>query len=279
MKEESVPMVSSQSHDDRSHTLDHPTQTSVAVAATATSPSSSSPSSSASSSSWSVASLQEQWNTFQDSQRLERLASCLELDQLLKECRKQQISSNGKNNNNNNTNLVQTTDPLESISPGLRTMKYFGWRGILSQLRPQQSMVAKEDINPTATGSIIQEQDDDSHDRDHHRELDAIHRQIQSSCSREQHAVWACRAVATGCGKELASLKRCFEEQHHAYDVLTVPRTNYEGSSNTEGKSDRRTIPCFEEQQVMGSCVTTNALQLLERKQQREGRKKESSSS
>jgi hypothetical protein len=143
---------------------------------------------------------------------------------------------------------------LESISPGLRTMKYFGWRGILAS----QASAPGQSIDQTIAIAV------DNNDNDTRT---MIHNEIRQSCSREQHAVWACRSVATGCGKELASLKKCFEQLDHTYDVLLVPHTGYDTKRNYY---PNHKIPCFQEQQLLGSCVTSNAQQLLRRKQQRE---------
>jgi hypothetical protein len=210
--------------------------------------------SSSSSSSWSYSSLKEQLDTFQDAQRLERLARCLQLDQLLKDCRQ-------RHRKESDVHSPSELDPLESISPGLRTMKYFGWRGILVS-NPELGQSSDE----TTAATIAVDDDDDI------RAM--IHNRIRHSCSREQHAVWACRAVATGCGKELASLKKCFEQQLHSYDILTAPHTGYETKLNNY---PTHKIPCFQAQQLLGSCVTSNAQLLLRRKQQRESAPENSS--
>jgi hypothetical protein len=211
---------------------------------------------SSSSSSWTYSYWKEQLDTFEDAQRMDRLAKCLQLDQVLKDCRQRQ--RNGSSNH-----WPTEGDPLESISPGLRTMKYFGWRGILkSKAAPGQS-------SDEATAISITEEDDDDDARI------MIQKIVRQSCSREQHAVWACRAVATGCGKELASLKRCFEQQPHSYDVLAVPHTGYDTRWHD---SPTHTIPCFQVQQLLGSCVTLSGQRLLRRKQQREAAAESSAS-
>jgi hypothetical protein len=152
-------------------------------------------------------------------------------------------------------------DPLEAISPGLRTMKYYGWRGILTNL---SSSSASNGHAEDTEDQMQQEQPKDDNTTFHK----ALHDQIQNSCSREQHAVWACRAVATGCGKELAHLKKCFEEEHPNEQemILVVPHTGYD----TSAREVNNHIPCLQAQQTLGACVTANAKSLLERKQRRE---------
>jgi hypothetical protein len=172
----------------------------------------------------SLSSWKEKLIEFQDEQQMERLRKCLELDELLKQCRNKHSDS--------------PDDPLETMSPGLRTMKYYGWRGILK----------RENIDPL------------------------IHQHIQSSCSREQHAVWACRAVATGCGYELSMLKTCFDNHNNEYDILTTPITRYDSPEqppSTSSSAPLRQVPCEDAQRILGTCVTANAKKLLQRKQQR----------
>ena len=233
------------------------------------------PSSSSSSSSWwpfsssssASSSWQEQWEEFHDGQRLERLSTCLQLDDILKQCRRQRKFRQRDESDND-------VDPLETISPGLRTMKYYGWRGILTKLKKSTS----------SDNDDKRDDGDGDHDTRHQTQPDpafnkALHDQIQSSCSREQHAVWACRAVATGCGKELAHLKKCFEDDYPNEQemILVVPHTAYDNSNSAKDNNNKKgtarssiIIPCYEAQQRLGACVTANATSLLERKQKRE---------
>lgn len=179
-----------------------------------------------SSSSWSAllpSTWVERWNTFNDDQRVERLHICRQLEKVLDSCRHQ----NDKN-----------PMAIENLSPGLRVMKYFKWRGILKDLEEEQD-------NPETSSRFSQA--------------------IQNSCAREQHAVWACRAVATGCGQDLSALKSCFESEG-AYTVLVHPSTKYD---NKIGDNTNNVVPCQEFQQNLGACVTKGAQDLLQRRQQR----------
>lgn len=119
---------------------------------------------------------------------------------------------------------------MEEFPGGLRRIKYFGWRGVLQ----------KEAMPENLKDAII------------------------SSCARERHSVWACRAVSLGCGKELGSLKAGFDEQGPVA-ILYQPHTAYESS----GKVDTG-IPCAELQATLGSCVRQRGIELLERKQQQQ---------
>lgn len=91
-------------------------------------------------------------------------------------------------------------------------------------------------------------------------------------CSREKHAVWACRAGALQCGGELVQLRNCFNDlqkpppnsssnvKNHGA-VLKTSGTAYEPKERNANKD----IPCRELQEKMGTCVAKNASELAER--------------
>ena len=103
------------------------------------------------------------------------------------------------------------------------------------------------------------------------------HPEIENLCSREEHLVWASRAVAIGCGRELGALKTCFENEG-AYKVLMTPTTAYEEGQvqkqkqqqKSTNKQSRMVIPCHELQQKLGNCVSIGANELYERRRRRQ---------
>ena len=239
--------------------------------------------SSSSSSSWSSwfvspSVLRERFQEFDDEQRIARLSECRKLDKILRDCRKRHQPGKARSRYTKNTDQ---DDPIESVSIGVRNMKYFGWRGIL---KPPTPSTPKDD--PSANGESSGDDNETNHDNN--PDLSIFHPKIRSSCAREEHAVWACRAISTGCGKDLAELKRCFDDVDQVDEVetsggsrlpqhirvLTSSYTNYQGIvEKVDGASAmKEQIPCHEIQRRLGSCVTENGKQLLERKQQREGR-------
>jgi len=291
------------------------------------------------SSSWfgPLSSLKQQWEEFDDQQRINRLKSCQILDEILNNCRQKQKQQHSSQQQQQQQQQQQTNqqqdnddiDPIESVSIGLRNMKYFGWRGILSSKKETETETKAQDEgdndNDNANGCEVNEnekiqiQKQEKYDINNEELLSKLfHPKIRQSCSREQHAVWACRAVSTGCGKDLSQLKRCFEDIDTEksndnnknnnndnnndnqlpphYRILTAPYTNYEGiiekteegeslstttttvdnatsSSSSSSLSLKQRIPCYDIQRQLGSCVTINGKQLLERKQKREHKK------
>jgi hypothetical protein len=95
-------------------------------------------------------------------------------------------------------------------------------------------------------------------------------------CSREKHALWACRAGALQCGGELVQLRNCFNDIQKAFPsnnstiknhgaVLKTSATAYEPKE----RNVNRDIPCREFQEKMGSCIAKNASELAERETSR----------
>jgi len=276
------------------------------------------------------------WTTWfdelSDRQRLDRLRSCSELDQILKSCQEkakqqkriqkrrqqqqQEQQEEGKTRSSgwslwnrsssqqqqesdavsyssqavdygcDDDDDTQAIDLIERTSQGIRSMKYFGWRGVLS---------SKGSSNPDSANETAAVRNDSSNDNVNDTDRKNNNTMIRQLCSREQHAVWACRAVATSCGHDLSLLKTCFENgggndnassddqrqpgtprrKFSTVDILTTPHTAYHlggggDSGSVNKKQNKMNIPCYDQQVQLGQCVTTQAQALLERKRRRE---------
>jgi hypothetical protein len=182
-----------------------------------------------SSSSWSVSSLSQWWVDLHDEQRLERLQQCRQLEIVLEACRTRK-----------GTAPKEGESQIERTVPGLRMMKYFGWRGI--------TVNKDQDNNITTTNTQAEQV-------------------LAATCAREQHALWACRAVSIGCGRGLGTLKDCFEGEG-AVPVLSHSQTNYEEQEASSQKAEMQ-IPCKQLQRDLGECVGQGAHELYQRQRQR----------
>jgi len=189
------------------------------------------PSSSTSDSWWAT------FSKFQDDQRLERLQQCRQLQNVLANCEATTAAAAAT------ATATANNDAIEEFSDGIRMMKYFGWRGILKQEQGSDQPAKQLPVK--------------------------LREAIASSCARERHAMWACRGVAVGCGKELAALKKGFDD-HGPLVILHESQTAYEESytKNKNNKSKKR-IPCAKLQTTLGACVQRGASNLLERTRQR----------
>ena len=190
------------------------------------------------------------WGKFQDDQRMERLQKCREFESVLEGCRQRHqrktTTKKKKNTEESSSSSNYHRETIEEFSAGLRTMKYFGWRGIFRNNSEQTEKEQEEGaLDPR------------------------LALKIEESCAREQHAVWACRGISLGCGQELSYLKNCFE-QEGPHPVLINPNTNYEppSSSNQNGRNNYK-VPCHEMQQKLGNCVAVGAQELYQRREQR----------
>lgn len=217
-------------------------------------------------------STSESWwswfSKFQDEQRLERLQQCRQIEDLLKKCVENTVNSNSNSNSNSSSSSSSNSkkktkassdssssssyrpNAIEEFSGGLRLMKYFQWRGLLKEEekdKKEQQQDRLLSLPPRLRHALI------------------------SSCARERHAVWACRGVAVGCGKELGALKKAFDEQG-PLAVLHEPRTAYEStssSSSSASSSSTSSVPGAESQSALGNCVRRGAHELLHRQRAR----------
>ena len=101
--------------------------------------------------------------------------------------------------------------------------------------------------------------------------------EYHATCQREEHALWACRAVALQCGQELMQMRECFNElQGVGTDgqpgdvgaILKHKHTAYEKSNNSNNnKKSQATddIPCRVWQEKVGECIATNSKALARR--------------
>jgi hypothetical protein len=182
-----------------------------------------------------------------DEQRIERLQHCRIIEDVYNECRRF-----------NKLAKQQEQQSSSSSDAALSTMK-----------RTMQL----EDFPP---GIRILKYYDwrNVHDYDH-------------KCSREKHAIWACRAGALQCGAQLVQLRNCFNDavipppgvvdpvskNNKDYGaVLNVATTAYEPlkvKPNTTRNNNIDSIPCREFQEKLGLCIATNATALAEREMRR----------
>ena len=84
---------------------------------------------------------------------------------------------------------------------------------------------------------------------------------ISTSCHRETHSVWACRALAVGCADHLVPLRKCLQR-------TGTMATHYEGSDTgapDDGFSNSRADECILEQQALAQCVNIKLEELDKR--------------
>ena len=220
--------------------------------------------------------LPNAWMRLMDEQRLSRLQQCQALEQVLGECRQRQRQQqeiqrrqrrqqheNSKptttswwsrptrsgvdeddNVDDDETELPRLTQ-LEDLPAGMRMVRYFNWRNH----QPEDSS------SSSSSG--------DTHG---------------GSCLREEHAVWACRAVALQCGRELVGLRDCFRrvgpDRILSPDATTAYKVDdYERHNDNDDDDDS----CLVWQTQLGSCVQQSARALEQRRQEQSSASQSSS--
>lgn len=92
--------------------------------------------------------------------------------------------------------------------------------------------------------------------------------QDESSCVREEYAIWSCRAVGVKCGGELSQLSDCFEKQGPK-KMLAKSKTYFEPSKATDDQVEDVDAPCKLLERKLGDCVRENTMALEQRIKER----------
>ena len=212
--------------------------------------------------------LQDGFEAASDQQRVERLDQCRVLESILQSCRQEQeLARQAKRNR------------LNASSSGGRSSSYWWW--------PFSGGSAAASSHEPSTPIPSSSTNDTGHNHHqltlentpggirmlrffHWRELPAdfpVH-----NCRRQEHAVWACRAVAVGCGQPLTQLRDCFDEQGPERILVSRYGKGRTQTSYTDASADDRlkqSIPCHEYQRAVGTCVASNLHDLQQRVEQR----------
>jgi len=93
----------------------------------------------------------------------------------------------------------------------------------------------------------------------------------ENRCLREEHALWACRAIATGCGSTLVELRTCLNDQ--GKDAALSTPAAYDGDhggdncdrNNAAAPTRTVIVPCGDVQRRLASCVAAEARDLRHR--------------
>jgi len=193
--------------------------------------------------------------SFADRQRQERLNQCVVIEQALSECERIRRSVSASKPGSASKSVTGPTVRLQDSRAAMKISRFYDWG--LSNPR------AEEAINAMRGDSGIGSMHPSEYQKDTSKGTSSSAASVDASpsmsCSREQHAVWGCRAMALGCASDLVQLKKCFKEnlgttnpQYFAYDSDAV--------DIGEGKNF-----CQLEMQKVGNCVKQNWKELDER--------------
>jgi hypothetical protein len=177
--------------------------------------------------------------SFADQQRAERLASCRQLETILNAC--QAESKGGKSNDADDTLSDDTGDVIRKK----KMARFFQW----DKPAVDQSSEGGEDTNKKES-----------------EEQYKIKSTYSQGCHRETHELWACRALALGCGGYLKDLRTVMNE---ARELAIQKEMSETGSEITYEDRKSSEDQAKEIQQMMVKCITKNATELSERMEAR----------
>ncbi|KAL3777241.1 hypothetical protein HJC23_013222 [Cyclotella cryptica] len=191
-------------------------------------------------------------SAFADQQRAERLASCRQLESILNSC---QAELKNEAADFNADTLTSGDVTVATTRSGIRIARFFRWN------LPHADH-NKSDSSEIVGGTI---KNADGTERLGHDNYGNVKSNFSHGCHKETHELWACRALALGCGNYLSDLRRCWDETSQIHARNNSPTNQNSASENDDVRRNRRADACREIQQNMAKCVTKNASELAER--------------
>ncbi|KAL7518423.1 hypothetical protein ACHAWX_005141 [Stephanocyclus meneghinianus] len=191
-------------------------------------------------------------SAFADQQRAERLASCRELERMLNSC---QAESKIRAANPDADALPSEDVMVATTRSGIRIARFFRWNSPHADHNSGDS----SDI----VGGIVK--NSNGTERLGHNNYGGVGSNYSHGCHKETHELWACRALALGCGSYLSDLRRCWDENAQIHARNNSPADDSSEIEYEDRGGSFRADACREIQQHMAKCVTKNATELAER--------------
>ena len=205
---------------------------------------------------------------FADRQRMDRIEQCKELERILSACRSakhvRDAARGGAGEGIKEAPDNIMAGDIPTSRSGAKIARFFKWdddppgtddernndqtaeRGVLDQ--------AVTSLRDNGSGG-----DEGKKGKQH-----SVSRpRFSEDCAIETHEMWACRALALGCGNHLADLRRCWSDRHSASTV----KMRDEGVYFYEGTKEEKS--CRDIQMSMARCVNRHAEELNERERVR----------
>mmetsp|Transcript_16086 Transcript_16086/g.29155 ORF Transcript_16086/g.29155 Transcript_16086/m.29155 type:complete len:228 (-) Transcript_16086:84-767(-) len=196
------------------------------------------------------------FTAFADKQRIERLEQCRQLERILKSC--QSANDAQVAGIEIETNPSEQTE-LEYPRSGARIARFFKWDSPDSdeQNNTQHADSSKGVFSEAAAS--FQSGDDGEKDQSHQIKKPKMRSRFSSDCARETHELWACRALALGCGNHVGDLRRCWNDAN-----LPAKKSSTGNEITFENGNENS---CRNIQVSMANCVNKHAAELAERVQ------------
>ena len=201
-----------------------------------------------------------------------------------------QFSRSNDNNNkqidsgdNNDHGTYEPKMKLEDTKSGMKISRFYGWglvnpraQAAIAEMR-EQSNEWQSMGQPTSNSKVVNEISISSGEDATKTGMNDMKFSTTSSietnnknsrtshsvhCTRETHALYACKALALGCGSDLMNMKNCFVEQLGTTNPSSI---HYESKDGGESSSTK----CHLEQRKVGDCIRKNMKELNERIEKR----------
>jgi hypothetical protein len=194
---------------------------------------------------------------FADRQRIERMEQCTQLANILSAC---QAIKAGKQQLGSPTEDAILLPPSRSAA---RISRFFKWNGE-EEHQPTKSS-ALDDAFSSLSGET---NNNNTTTSSSNTATPATTRpRYSTNCAIETHELWACRALAVGCGNHLADLRRCWDRQHSVSTVVLRTEVKDEQDEGIEFYKDpmKEDHSCRTIQMNMARCVNRHVAELNER--------------
>jgi hypothetical protein len=195
---------------------------------------------------------------FADRQRLERLEQCKQLEDILLACQKaNEVREN--DNRGSSTTAAETGSAASKSRSEARIKRFFKWNESQETNGSNDANNTSSNVFSDATASIYGDGgEESSEDKQVRNRLNTnTSPRYSKDCIKETHEMWACRALALGCGNHLSNLKQCWSDAS-SVQQNTGEITFKDGDSASDAS-------CRGIQQQMARCVTKNAVELEQR--------------
>jgi len=199
------------------------------------------------------------FTAFADQQRMDRLEQCQELQRILAACQSANDLHNAPINEKE-----EVVDIPQSRS-GARIARFFKWDSPDSaeqnDAQDQSTSVIGDAASSFYKGS--DNNDDGSGEGQSVQSKTSIARRSRYSkdCAIETHELWACRALALGCGNHLGDLRHCLDDAN----PLMVRNSGGDEVEYYKEEKKKKENSCREIQVDMARCVNRHAAELDER--------------
>lgn len=197
------------------------------------------------------------FTAFADRQRVERLEQCGELQRIVDVC--QAAANSTKNDTSNNVDV-----DIPSSKSAKRISRFFKWNSVdQSSAAQQQIDTNASDVFTEAASSFTNDNESGNSNNQRSKTSSNSSRQNYSKgCVIETHELWACKALAVGCGNFLSDLRQCWTQQQ----IEDAQRSENEGITYHNSSRDN----CRDIQIDMGRCVKKNIKELDDRAAKRQ---------